>query len=91
MIKQWSYAILRVKLDNPGVWPLHCHIGWHLASGKMAAVTIGTPSIRAQEQPEDWKALCAGLDPDVIGPGRKRGLMSRNESLWRGIEDEEVF
>lgn len=68
-IAQQSFAILRLKLDDPGVWPLHCHIGWHLAVGKMAAVIVGTDSVRGQQRPEDWEALCDGTDPNVIGPG----------------------
>lgn len=30
-----SWALLRIISDNPGVWALHCHIGWHLAKGKV--------------------------------------------------------
>lgn len=93
LIPQWSYAVLRIKLDNPGVWPLHCHIGWHLAAGKMAAVTIGTPSIRTQVLPEDWKALCDGTDPKEIGPGRRAyppmTPAQRNISRWLG--DDGIF
>ena len=31
VIPRNSYAVLRFVTDDPGVWPLHCHIGWHLA------------------------------------------------------------
>ena len=31
VIPRSSYAVLRFVTDDPGVWPLHCHIGWHLA------------------------------------------------------------
>ncbi|KAI1763344.1 hypothetical protein GGR53DRAFT_369067 [Hypoxylon sp. FL1150] len=27
------YIVIQFDLDNPGVWPLHCHIAWHLAGG----------------------------------------------------------
>jgi FtsP/CotA-like multicopper oxidase with cupredoxin domain len=33
-----SWAILRLITDDPGVWGLHCHIGWHLAMGKVSRV-----------------------------------------------------
>jgi FtsP/CotA-like multicopper oxidase with cupredoxin domain len=29
-----SHAVLRIYSDIPGVWPLHCHIAWHLAVGE---------------------------------------------------------
>lgn len=28
-----SYAVYQYELDNPGVWPFHCHIAWHVSSG----------------------------------------------------------
>ena len=37
VIPRSSHAVLRLITDDPGVWPLHCHIGWHLA-GKSAVV-----------------------------------------------------
>ncbi|KIY35982.1 Cu-oxidase [Cryptococcus gattii E566] len=30
-----SWVVMRLVTDNPGVWALHCHIGWHLAKGKV--------------------------------------------------------
>ncbi|MDA4736662.1 multicopper oxidase domain-containing protein, partial [Enterobacter kobei] len=63
-----TWALLRTKLDDPGVWALHCHIGWHLAVGKMAAVTIRQQEFAKQVPPADWNALCAGTDINEIGP-----------------------
>jgi len=28
-----GYLALAFKLDNPGIWLLHCHIAWHASSG----------------------------------------------------------
>lgn len=28
-----SYVVLQFDLDNPGVWPFHCHIAWHVSQG----------------------------------------------------------
>lgn len=28
-----SYIVLQWNQDNPGIWPLHCHIAWHLSAG----------------------------------------------------------
>jgi hypothetical protein len=28
-----SYIVLQWNQDNPGVWPLHCHIAWHVSAG----------------------------------------------------------
>ncbi|KAF2430246.1 hypothetical protein EJ08DRAFT_660978 [Tothia fuscella] len=28
-----TYIVLQFNLDNPGVWPMHCHIAWHVSAG----------------------------------------------------------
>ena len=28
-----SYLVIQYNTDNPGVWPLHCHIAWHVSAG----------------------------------------------------------
>lgn len=28
-----GYLVLAFKTDNPGVWLMHCHIGWHTSEG----------------------------------------------------------
>jgi hypothetical protein len=28
-----GYLVIAFKLDNPGVWLLHCHIAWHASQG----------------------------------------------------------
>ena len=33
MLKANSYIVIQWLQDNPGVWPLHCHIAWHLSAG----------------------------------------------------------
>ncbi|WPG98512.1 laccase-2 [Acrodontium crateriforme] len=30
---QGGYLVLAFQADNPGVWLLHCHVGWHVAQG----------------------------------------------------------
>lgn len=40
-----SYAVLRFRADNPGVWLFHCHILWHLATGMAMLVDVqGDPA-----------------------------------------------
>ena len=35
-----STVDLLLDLSNPGTWMLHCHIGEHVESGMMAALTV---------------------------------------------------
>ncbi|KAI0397922.1 multicopper oxidase [Xylariaceae sp. FL0594] len=33
MLPAGGFLVLGFVTDNPGVWPLHCHIGWHVSQG----------------------------------------------------------
>ncbi|PCH37424.1 multicopper oxidase [Wolfiporia cocos MD-104 SS10] len=35
VIPEYSWVILRFVADNPGYWPFHCHIQWHMAAGML--------------------------------------------------------
>ena len=41
-----SWIVLRFADKNPGVWPLHCHIDWHMAAGLFMILyeTVGVPA-----------------------------------------------
>lgn len=28
-----GYLVIQFNTDNPGVWPFHCHIAWHVSGG----------------------------------------------------------
>jgi FtsP/CotA-like multicopper oxidase with cupredoxin domain len=51
-----GYLVLQISADNPGAWPLHCHIAWHVSAGLYLTVLerpkdiakIRIPSIMAQ-------------------------------------------
>ncbi|ODV78902.1 iron transport multicopper oxidase FET3 precursor [Suhomyces tanzawaensis NRRL Y-17324] len=49
-VRPSSYAVLRFKADNPGVWFFHCHIEWHLDQG-LALMFIEDP-MGIQNNPE---------------------------------------
>ncbi|ETS76962.1 hypothetical protein PFICI_10836 [Pestalotiopsis fici W106-1] len=33
MLPQGGYMVISFNADNPGAWPLHCHVAWHVSSG----------------------------------------------------------
>jgi len=39
-VKARSWAVLRVKLNNPGIWPVHCHQQMHVSTGMMAVFDV---------------------------------------------------
>ena len=33
MLPAAGYEVIAFQADNPGVWLMHCHIGWHVSMG----------------------------------------------------------
>ena len=33
MLPEAGYLVIAFPQDNPGVWLLHCHVGWHTSQG----------------------------------------------------------
>jgi uncharacterized cupredoxin-like copper-binding protein len=42
----YGYAVIRFRADNPGVWPFHCHIDLHAASGMFMTFTVNPPNAK---------------------------------------------
>ncbi|RMX73769.1 hypothetical protein D0869_13271 [Hortaea werneckii] len=64
MLAAGRYIVVQWNQDNPGVWPFHCHIAWHLSAGFVWTVVerpddvqkyAQIPSIMAQTC-RDWSA-----------------------------------
>lgn len=54
-----SWAVLRIITDDPGVWPLHCHIGWHVGVGKLGVLVVRPEDLKKQQLPAEWYSTCA--------------------------------
>ena len=35
-----GYLVIEFVTDNPGVWPLHCHIAWHVSQGLYVNIMV---------------------------------------------------
>lgn len=33
LIMPAGYLVVQIDLDNPGLWPFHCHVAWHISEG----------------------------------------------------------
>jgi len=70
-----GYAVMQWDLDNPGVWPFHCHIAWHTSEGMNLnfiegnfADEVELPYIMAQTC-RDWSAWTGNNVVNVIDSG----------------------
>lgn len=46
IIPALGYAAFQVKLDNPGIWPFHCHTAWHQSAGMNFLIATGLDDIQ---------------------------------------------
>ncbi|CEP65069.1 uncharacterized protein LALA0_S21e00144g [Lachancea lanzarotensis] len=58
-VSGFGYAVIRFVVDNPGVWPFHCHIGWHMESGLLLQVNELQSEYSAWTHiPSVWNEMC---------------------------------
>jgi FtsP/CotA-like multicopper oxidase with cupredoxin domain len=75
IIPPYGYAALQFELDNPGLWPFHCHVAWHLSGGQGMNVLYDVDSLPAlpsgftQDTCAAWDAYSATHLIDQIDAG----------------------
>lgn len=57
-VEPLSYAVLRFKVTEPGVFLFHCHIEWHVEMGLTATFIQGPEQLRDISVPEDHLQAC---------------------------------
>ncbi|KAI1080024.1 putative multicopper oxidase [Whalleya microplaca] len=77
MLLPGSFVVIQWNQDNPGIWPLHCHIAWHLSAG-FGWMILERPDDIANvaEIPDamartcdEWTAWSSNHDANQIGAG----------------------
>ena len=68
----YSWMLLRVVADNPGVWAFHCHISWHSEAGLMMQLMTRADELGALEMPKAHLDLCAAS-------GLEKGMPPKDE------------
>ncbi|KAL3426674.1 multicopper oxidase [Phlyctema vagabunda] len=71
-----GHMVIQFDQDNPGVWPFHCHIAWHVSAGLSISVLerpddiakLPIPSIMAQTC-RDWADFTDRAVVDQIDSG----------------------
>ncbi|KAG0292448.1 hypothetical protein BGZ96_004128 [Linnemannia gamsii] len=53
-----GFAVIRFKVDNPGVWSFHCHIEWHVSTGLVMQFLELPDELRAMGIPKHVGKLC---------------------------------
>jgi hypothetical protein len=71
-----SFMVLQFEQDNPGAWPLHCHLAWHVSGGLFMQILERPEDIVKQDFDQDvfelcdaWDAYTASNAPNQIDSG----------------------
>ena len=59
-----GYVVVRVVLDNPGWWHLHCHMAHHMESG-MSMFVNAAPELQPKFPPPPGFPTCGSLPESV--------------------------
>ncbi|CZT03440.1 probable laccase precursor [Rhynchosporium agropyri] len=76
IVRAGGYLVIQINQDNPGTWPFHCHIAWHVSGGLYVTVIerpadiakLPIPAIMAQSC-RDWAAYTNTTVVDQIDSG----------------------
>ncbi|KAK8013087.1 Cu-oxidase 3-domain-containing protein [Apiospora marii] len=70
MLLPGHYIVLQWNQDNPGTWPLHCHIAWHASAGFVWMVLENPAAIQKDMQiPGVVAQTCPNWDKWTSVPG----------------------
>ena len=76
MVRRAGYVVLDFILDNPGIWPFHCHIAWHISEGLYMNIMERPTEITQMEIPtvmgetcDAWNAYSSTHIVDQIDSG----------------------
>jgi len=71
-----GYMVVQINSNNPGVWPFHCHIAWHVSGGlyvNLVTQTAQAANIKTSAAYDglcpSWNAYSAKATVDQIDSG----------------------
>ncbi|KAL8960907.1 MAG: hypothetical protein Q9193_002460 [Seirophora villosa] len=62
MLRPGGHIVVQYEQDNPGVWPFHCHIAWHLSLGLSLNLLERPEDILSMSIPDIMRQNCDGWD-----------------------------
>ena len=57
-LRPYGWMVMQYNADNPGVWPFHCHIAWHLSMGLYVNLMERPDEISQYQIPMVMKQTC---------------------------------
>ncbi|KAF7543843.1 hypothetical protein G7Z17_g10409 [Cylindrodendrum hubeiense] len=75
-IEGYAWAIIRVTLDNPGLWAFHCHNTWHAESGMLMQFLVRSDVVNGWKVEPEQREMCKREGVDTG--------MRPDDSIWFG-------
>ena len=64
-----GHIVVQIDSDNPGVWPLHCHIAWHVSGGLYVNILENPDEVERITVPQNVLDLAKTWDAfTALGP-----------------------
>ncbi|KAK3901662.1 Cupredoxin [Staphylotrichum tortipilum] len=79
-VEGYQWVIVRVVLDNPGFWVLHCHNAWHTEAGMVMQLLVRGEVVRKGRVGEEEREMCRR-------EGVGRGARPEDEIWFGQFED----
>lgn len=80
-----GYIVIEFNADNPGVWPLHCHIAWHVSAGLYVNVMVNSsPILCTRFKGREKTNMVASTQerPDLITQQQIPSIMAQTCRDW---------
>ncbi|KAI4181461.1 MAG: hypothetical protein L6R41_006605 [Letrouitia leprolyta] len=58
IVQAQGYLVIQYDTDNPGVWPFHCHIAWHVSGGLYVNLMEQPDKIKQRTVPQTMAQTC---------------------------------
>ncbi|KAF2440290.1 multicopper oxidase [Karstenula rhodostoma CBS 690.94] len=78
-VEAFGWTLVRFVADNAGVWPFHCHLGWHNEAGLLMQFVTRADEVARWTVPDEARGLC-----DAEGIDRGAGP---DDEIWFGSFD----
>jgi Multicopper oxidase len=58
MLQPFGHVVWQITTDNPGIWPYHCHIAWHVSGGLYMNFMERPADIKKLAIPDSFATTC---------------------------------
>jgi FtsP/CotA-like multicopper oxidase with cupredoxin domain len=62
ILRRYGHLVIQIEADNPGIWPYHCHIAWHLSAGFNMNILTQPQKIKDAKIPYIMAQTCLDWD-----------------------------